>query len=199
METATGFEPVYPVLQTGTWPLGHAVLIILVPFGRLELPRVSSPVSKTGVSTIPPQRQNYEVSICDLKEPKNMAERQGFEPWAGFYPDSRLAGGRLKPLGHLSKTYFSKWRRGWDSNPRTFLGADCFRDSSNQPDSATPPYFVSKFGSNISLVPKAGLEPARVSPHAPQTCVSTIPPLRRFSLLFYSVYGPVDRIRTCTP
>ena len=130
---------------------------------------------------------------------RTMAERQGFEPWAGFYPDSRLAGGRLKPLGHLSKTYFSKWRRGWDSNPRTFLGADCFRDSSNQPDSATPPYFVSKFGSNISLVPKAGLEPARVSPHAPQTCVSTIPPLRRFSLLFYSVYGPVDRIRTCTP
>lgn len=32
-----------------------------------------------------------------------MAERQGFEPWAGFYPDSRLAGGRLKPLGHLSE------------------------------------------------------------------------------------------------
>jgi len=28
------------------------------------------------------------------------------------------------------------------------------------------------------MVPKAGLEPARVSPHAPQTCVSTIPPLR---------------------
>jgi hypothetical protein len=28
-------------------------------------------------------------------------------------------------------------------------------------------------------VPKAGFEPARVSPHAPQTCVSAIPPLRR--------------------
>ena len=29
-----------------------------------------------------------------------------------------------------------------------------------------------------SLVPKAGLEPARLAPHAPQTCVSAIPPLR---------------------
>ena len=28
------------------------------------------------------------------------------------------------------------------------------------------------------MVPKAGLEPARLSPHAPQTCVSAIPPLR---------------------
>ena len=28
------------------------------------------------------------------------------------------------------------------------------------------------------LVPKAGLEPARLAPHAPQTCVSAIPPLR---------------------
>ena len=30
-----------------------------------------------------------------------------------------------------------------------------------------------------ALVPKAGLEPARLAPHAPQTCVSAIPPLRR--------------------
>ena len=30
-----------------------------------------------------------------------------------------------------------------------------------------------------TLVPKAGLEPARAFPHASQTCVSTIPPLRR--------------------
>ena len=28
------------------------------------------------------------------------------------------------------------------------------------------------------LVPKAGLEPARLAPHAPQTCVSAISPLR---------------------
>ena len=28
------------------------------------------------------------------------------------------------------------------------------------------------------MVPKAGLEPARLAPHAPQTCVSAIPPLR---------------------
>ena len=27
-------------------------------------------------------------------------------------------------------------------------------------------------------MPKAGLEPARLAPHAPQTCVSAIPPLR---------------------
>ncbi len=31
---------------------------------------------------------------------------------------------------------------------------------------------------NHKLVPKAGLEPARLAPHAPQTCVSAIPPLR---------------------
>ena len=30
----------------------------------------------------------------------------------------------------------------------------------------------------LSLVPKAGLEPARLAPHAPQTCVSAISPLR---------------------
>lgn len=29
-----------------------------------------------------------------------------------------------------------------------------------------------------NLVPKAGLEPARLAPHAPQTCVSAISPLR---------------------
>ncbi len=28
------------------------------------------------------------------------------------------------------------------------------------------------------MVPKAGLEPARLAPHAPQTCVSAISPLR---------------------
>ncbi len=31
-----------------------------------------------------------------------MAERAGFEPAVRFYPDSRLAGERLRPLGHLS-------------------------------------------------------------------------------------------------
>jgi len=34
------------------------------------------------------------------------------------------------------------------------------------------------------LVPKAGFEPARVSPHAPQTCVSAIPPLRHWPELY---------------
>src|SRR6185295_19787839 len=33
-----------------------------------------------------------------------------------------------------------------------------------------------------SLVPKAGLEPARLAPHAPQTCVSAISPLRQMKL-----------------
>ena len=33
--------------------------------------------------------------------------------------------------------------------------------------------------SECNLVPKAGLEPARLAPHAPQTCVSAISPLRR--------------------
>ena len=33
-----------------------------------------------------------------------------------------------------------------------------------------------------SLVPKAGLEPARLAPHAPQTCVSAISPLRHMRL-----------------
>ena len=35
----------------------------------------------------------------------------------------------------------------------------------------------------LSLVPKAGLEPARLAPHAPQTCVSAISPLRRMRSL----------------
>ncbi len=33
-------------------------------------------------------------------------------------------------------------------------------------------------GDEPCMVPKAGLEPARLAPHAPQTCVSAIPPLR---------------------
>ena len=33
-------------------------------------------------------------------------------------------------------------------------------------------------GAHSLLVPKAGLEPARLAPHAPQTCVSAISPLR---------------------
>ncbi len=32
-----------------------------------------------------------------------VAERVGFEPTVGFYPHNRLAGGCLKPLGHLSR------------------------------------------------------------------------------------------------
>jgi hypothetical protein len=32
-----------------------------------------------------------------------------------------------------------------------------------------------------NLVPKAGLEPARLAPHAPQTCVSAISPLRHLA------------------
>jgi hypothetical protein len=31
-----------------------------------------------------------------------MAERPGFEPGGQFYPTNRLAGGCLRPLGHLS-------------------------------------------------------------------------------------------------
>src|SRR5687768_17719841 len=31
----------------------------------------------------------------------------------------------------------------------------------------------------LEVVPEAGLEPAWVAPHAPQTCVSAIPPLRQ--------------------
>ena len=29
------------------------------------------------------------------------AERQGFEPWVGFYSDNHLAGGPNRPLWHL--------------------------------------------------------------------------------------------------
>ena len=35
-------------------------------------------------------------------------------------------------------------------------------------------------------MPKAGLEPAQISPYAPETYVSTIPPLRRKSLLTFN-------------
>lgn len=56
-----------------------------------------------------------------------------------------------------------------------------------------------------NLVPKAGLEPARLAPHAPQTCVSAISPLRlpgrmlkkpsRFVLTSFgdSAYAPSTR------
>jgi hypothetical protein len=43
--------------------------------------------------------------------------------------------------------------------------------------SLTP--FLLNAADQAGMVPKAGFEPARVSPHAPQTCVSAIPPLRR--------------------
>jgi hypothetical protein len=39
------------------------------------------------------------------------------------------------------------------------------------------------------MVPKAGFEPARVSPHAPQTCVSAIPPLRRREMRIIVLVG----------
>ena len=46
----------------------------------------------------------------------------------------------------------------------------------------------SKFFIHI-LVPKRGLEPLRIAPYAPETHVSTIPPLRHnlFSTFFYSI------------
>ena len=36
------------------------------------------------------------------RDHKKMAERPGFEPGGQFYPANRLAGGCLRPLGHLS-------------------------------------------------------------------------------------------------
>lgn len=48
------------------------------------------------------------------------------------------------------------------------------------------------------LVPKAGLEPARLAPHAPQTCVSAIPPLRHsagsFNPACHHVLGALNRM-----
>ena len=48
----------------------------------------------------------------------------------------------------------------------------------------------------VYLVPKAGLEPARLAPHAPQTCVSAISPLRQPNPERRSVHelivGPYD-------
>jgi hypothetical protein len=44
------------------------------------------------------------------------------------------------------------------------------------------------------LVPKAGLEPAWVSPHAPQTCVSAIPPLRHEQADYETSCCPCQRV-----
>ena len=38
-----------------------------------------------------------------------MAEREGFEPSKRISPLTRLAGERLKPLGHLSEPFKNLW------------------------------------------------------------------------------------------
>ena len=49
------------------------------------------------------------VRAVSRKNRRDLAERPGFEPGGQFYPTNRLAGGCLRPLGHLSA--FSSARR----------------------------------------------------------------------------------------
>src|SRR5712691_10845905 len=67
-----------------------------------------------------------------------MAERRGFEPPSQFYPTNRLAGGCLKPLGHLSKPVLAE---GVGFEP-TELSLSGFQDRRLKPlghPSASPP------------------------------------------------------------
>ena len=51
---------------------------------------------------------------------------------------------------------------------------ECFRSARSKKPSPR-----ARICPTTQMVPKAGLEPARLAPHAPQTCVSAISPLRQ--------------------
>lgn len=54
-----------------------------------------------------------------------MADRQGFEPWRRLSPSTHLAGGRFRPLSHLSASIIIAW--GPCPNPRNRTGQYPYR------------------------------------------------------------------------
>src|SRR6266487_2938947 len=79
-----------------------------------------------------------EAERGDAATPGTMAERRGFEPPSRFYPTNRLAGGCLRPLGHLSKLGLAE---GVGFEP-TELSLSGFQDRRLKPlghPSASPP------------------------------------------------------------
>ena len=71
-----------------------------------------------------------------IQVPKNMAEREGFEPSVRFYPYNRLAGGCLQPYSATSPDPSNhSWRREQDSNLR---GVAAQRFSRPPPSAARP-------------------------------------------------------------
>ena len=81
-----------------------------------------------------------------------MAERLGFEPRVDLSAYTRLAGARLRPLGHLSGMLdaadhaysYGKWRRARDSNPHEPCGSVDFKSTALPIRTSPPSYQIIK-------------------------------------------------------
>ena len=104
---------------------------------------------------------------CDFSSPKSgntPSGEGGIRTLDGLLTHTRLAGGRLQPLGHLSRTLARSCqpppmlhderclRRRWDSNPRSFRLPVFKTGALNH--SATPP--EKEFGTERSVVMPQG-------------------------------------------
>ena len=100
-----------------------------------------------------------ETSIPTMlaPEPAHRARRRrgrDLNPRGGFQPPTRLAGERLRPLGHLSRRSFTlaEGRREWDSNPRDPLPG--------------PPVFKTSAFVRSAIPPRTGLHGSKTANRA---------------------------------
>jgi hypothetical protein len=100
---------------------------------RIHHPKSDRRRNRNPEVVAPPQQRkrtnDSARSAGDL--PQRMAERPGFEPGGQFYPTNRLAGGCLRPLGHLSVS--------WATLPTAVSSPTARgRPADRRPNSSTP-------------------------------------------------------------
>ena len=79
----------------------------------------------------------YQLSYTPI-----MAEKMGFEPMQPLTNPNDLANRPLQPLEYFSRhvypAFYFKWRRGWDSNPRSLSESLVFKTSSLNHSDTSP-------------------------------------------------------------
>jgi len=80
VEATTGLEPVYAVLQTAPWPLGHVAMLIALAAPRGFEPRFTDPKS----AVLPARRRGIGATLSRLaghrSRGRRMERKTGLEP-----------------------------------------------------------------------------------------------------------------------
>src|SRR5205823_9179592 len=133
-----------------------------------------------GISPVPQNRPRYDDGRREVGELRGSRRRLAANrgKWSGVCHSRNSRSAKdAQPPGSSGRVRGTDWpaslirnstTRRWPRSRRRGIGTRADRPRAP----ATIPIF-SATSSELDLVPKAGLEPARISPHAPQTCAST--------------------------